>query len=310
MKAIYAPSIDYTVNMPYDAPQSLLPSANPVEADWRAFRDYICKPYRDNPARLPKIQNWFDDLYACRKAGKTELGYHLITDQPTGRTYNAFSLNQQMYFSQDAAVLMLPHFSQADTAPMNASRFVGVLLADISRDDVKLAQIYEQNLPRVKNDKSDRRTQFSYLRSTTMDRLEAMAVAAGLNGLRRREQETFRVAKAQPVAGERHKDIGSPAFPWGQQDWFHGFVHTFRGTGTTYYLGANETIAVTLPEGFTTTHINFNMHKNRFRPEWGVLHNATPDAGGRAVLLGSLGPKSRPDSSPSRWQIQPAKLTP
>ncbi|MDE2030545.1 MAG: hypothetical protein KGI97_08305 [Alphaproteobacteria bacterium] len=109
-------------------------------------------PYAANSERCAEVKAWFDELYARRDTDGLELSFRQVSPQkayPFGlwrkaAAFNAFCLNDQMYFSDRAGVLALPYVCERKDPAHRPERLIGVWLHDFGKADVETSILFLQ----------------------------------------------------------------------------------------------------------------------------------------------------------------------
>jgi len=235
------------------------------------LRDISANLIQKNQERLIAFHRWYDDLYARRKSDGLELTYSEITHELTGRRFNAFCLNKQMYFSDDIAVLTLPYPRDIATAGVPSDRLVGVILHDFEASDVNWKMTYQQGIEELNI--SAEHAVIKAHNDIIFGELKARLVDAGLPDNERQHlsaQSNMRISKDLPLAGTPHHDIlvREEKDRLLEPSWDRFIIHVLHGPETKYFLGEDQNILVTVPTGTTSGH--FAAHVNHPKMKSGV----------------------------------------
>jgi len=217
------------------AAQPDTPIHTDIEALWACFRDYVCKPYQANPERLLEVQHWFDGLHARRDKEGIELSFKLIErshgevapsrfalsrlfarPQPScpAKSFDAFCLNDQMFFSHDAAVMTLP-YGLKDKSEDKSHLFVGVWLHDFGRISEPARRLLPASSANSAEWKStnDIRNVIQGISSELSDKLLPGRTANIPHDGRKRDSWDIRVQSSDEVlASKKHRDSFLPNY--------------------------------------------------------------------------------------------------
>lgn len=273
---------------------------------WDGFRDFISKPYANNPQQLSVLQKWYDDL---RIRNDIRLEYARIKDQRSDRVLEAYVLNRQIIFSNDKAVLTVPYprSTQDDSNSIHNDQLVGAWLHDFSSDKafVELAGRQARETRDLPKDYIE--TSVSQLEPTLKPHLEEI-----LDGIKGIEDPSLPGGAANTVQDGVLRFLGGDARaqsvhrdnrPTPNADdlphvWSRQFLHPIIGAGTIYALDGNEVhaeqdpmpVVLGMPPGITYAHTAYthgakNAELIEGFANWGIRHGAPSDPGPRAALL-------------------------
>lgn len=257
-----------------------------IETQWRAFEKYLCEPYKSNPERLAALQRWYNDLYARRESNGLELSSCRINHALTGRRFNAFCLNKQMYFSDDAAVLTLPYPRDANDSGIKSDQLVGIFLHDFATLEKSWRSVFHEGIEEINN--SGKSFVIKDCPDVIFGELKAFLNSPGLPNEDANQFSAgaqLRISKDKPLADAPHHDVvvmgkESPVL---EPSWNRFVIHVLHGPGTTYFLGNNENTAVSVPTGTTSSHFAAYVSEDTDL-KCGALHEAAGDKNGRAIL--------------------------
>jgi len=280
---------------------------------WDMFAAYVHAPYMLSPHQRD-INDWC--LALMRRRGQGEdlrLSFVEVKSELTGRKFEAFTLNEQIYFSHDPAVLTLPHppSTKDALAIVPPDQLAGIWLHDYGGGEQFIRQcedkILAQNWYNLENLTVFHRELEKEPHAARIFReINGHLADPRLPGNTANHVSTMqlRLATENPIGDYPHRDVdidmGWPESRWG--------LYSLDGRKRIANDYADFRNAVSCPVGATVSQLACGDDGgNADMRLWGIRHMAQGHPDGRAILLVK---KGRYEGEPVRDIPSPWKITP
>lgn len=298
---------------------------------WHAFQDYLRAPYANNPSFLPGIITWHDELHRRHKNGEDlRLSYVEVQNELNDRKFEAFSLNDQIYFSHDAAVLALPHpRSTRDTQIIVPSdQKIGIWLPGYGLDE-EFSRFCAEKTREVSGSQKKIEIhnfqkqvgKYRYADNVYRDVKQALGDPELPGGRANHVSEMeLRFAAENPTGSGWHRDNApKKSMEFGTCRWVRVIIIPVTRTGPLFTLDKRAHIGdvvdpeyvIPCPVGAAASFLGcLHAVGNHEMDVWGAWHRAEEHKDGRGVFV-IEGANSREPfrDGPSPWKFTPAVLS-